>query len=122
MIKFTELKPIIDEVTDELKEIVSKMKSYSKIDVDYRAGALIDEVNAKIKQINSVYNNVYSIPEFKDLYGANSNYDYTEYVKMIKAEVARFEAIYQRIKKFETVTGYYSSNPFSNNSESEPEK
>lgn len=122
MIKFAELKDIVDEVVNQLSEIATKMKNYSKIDTDYRASALIDAINSKINQLNSVYYNVYAHPDFIDVYGANSNYDYTNYVKIIREEVVRFEGIYQKIKKFESVFGYYNNSSNFNNNGSEPEK
>ena len=108
MIKFEQLKGIIDEVTAQLNEIAKKMSEYSKIDTDYRASALIEEINKVVSQINGAYNNVFASDDFKDVYGKNSNYDFTEYVKTIREYVPKYEAIYQKIIKFESVFGFYN--------------
>ena len=107
MIKFKELRGIIDEVILQLQQIAEDMGRYSKIDTDYRARALIDDINAKTKQIDNTYKNVFAHKDFKDVYGENSNHDYTEYVKMIRAEVPKYKSIYERIIKFESVFGLY---------------
>ena len=108
MIKFNELKKYIDEIIAKLNEIKEKMSKYSKIDTDYRAGALIEEINKKIAQIKSVYTNVYASADFRDQYGENSNYDYTNYIKMLRDQVIEYEKIYKKIIKFESVFGYYN--------------
>lgn len=108
MIPFKQVKGIIDEVSRQLAEIAEKMGRYSKIDTDYRASALIEEVNSIIKQMNSTYKNVYANKDFESVYGEKSTHDYTEYVKMIRAYVPKYEAIYQKIAKFESVFGFYN--------------
>lgn len=108
MVKFEQVKGVIDEVTTKLNQIAEKMSRYSKIDTDYRARALIDEINEKVKQMNNSYNNVFAHEDFKKVYGRESGYDYSEYVKMIQDYVSQYEAIYQRIIKFESVFGYYN--------------
>ena len=107
MVKFQQLREIIDEVISQLNKIAEDMGRYSKIDTDYRARALIDEINEKTKQMNNTYKNVFAHKDFKDVYGENSNYDYTEYVQMIRAYVPKYKAIYERIVKFENVFGLY---------------
>ena len=107
MVKFQQLREIIDEVISQLNKIAEDMGRYSKIDTDYRARALIDEINEKIKQMNNTYKNVFAHKDFRDVYGENSNHDYTEYVQMIRAYVPKYKAIYERIVKFENVFGLY---------------
>ena len=50
MIKFEQVKGIIDEVSAKLNQIAEKMSKYSKIDTDYRASALIEEINTKLNK------------------------------------------------------------------------
>ena len=108
MVKFEQVKEVIDEVTEKLNEIAKKMSNYSKLDTDYRAEALIEEINKKVEQMHNTYNNVFAHEDFKKIYGKESNYDYTEYVKMIRDYVPKYEAIYNKIVKFESVFGYYN--------------
>ena len=122
MVTFKELKPIIDGVISDLENIIEKMRSYTKFDTDFRATALVEDVRAIIHQINSVYYNVYSHPEFKDVYGENANFDYTNYVKMIREYVDRYEEVYQRIKKFENINESYADKPNFFSTENEPER
>ena len=115
MIRFSEVKSYLDKTINKLNNIIEKIKKYSKYNLDHRAPALVDEIKTRINQLTSAYNNVYSNPDFSNVYGENSNYDYTEYVNMLNGDVDIFEKIYQKIIKFESVFGYY-------NQPNEPEK
>ena len=107
MIKFAQLRTEIDKVIKRMEETKTNIRSYTKFDYDHRAPALVEEIDKRINQINSVYQNVYASPAFDSQYGKSSNYDYTEYIKMITDQADEFQRICERIKKFETVTGYY---------------
>ena len=107
MIKFSQLRTEIDKVIKRMEDTKLSIRSYSKFDYDFRAPALVEEIDKTINQINNVYQNVYGSPDFINQYGKNSNHDYTEYIKMISNRADEFQKICERIKKFESVTGYY---------------
>ena len=62
MIKFSQLRTEIDKVIKRMEDTKLSIRSYSKFDYDFRAPALVEEIDKTINQINNVYQNVYSVP------------------------------------------------------------
>ena len=116
MIKFKELKPIVDEVIEKLNAITEKLKNCSNTTDEYKVIDVINQINEKIHQINSIYYNVYAHPEFKYIYGECGNFDYTDYVKLMHDCVDRYEVIFQKINKNEKTNDQNNNKQTLNNS------
>lgn len=103
MITFKRLGPIVETVIRDLKQIASDMSSYKKIKTDLRAVSLINEVNAKIREIKIAYD-TFVRDGLSNLY---ANYDFTDWVKKIQGYVDEYRSTHERIMKFEDIVEYY---------------
>jgi hypothetical protein len=94
-----DLDRIVPDVIERLEWIRRQMTKYKKIDTDFRAKTLINEIAAKITQIRKVHAAYRATPSYR-----NKNFD--NWVAMLEAYVAESHRIYEKIKAYENVKGY----------------
>ena len=111
MTTLKDLDKIVPEIISQLEQIARDMSKYKKINSDFRAKTLINEINAKIKETKKVHETYKNTPSLR-----NKNFDY--FVDSLKDYVKDCKRIYEKIKSFEDVAGYKGDNPFSENENS----
>ena len=99
MTTLQDLDRIVPDVIERLEWIRRQMTKYKKIDTDFRAKTLINEIAAKITQIRKVHDSYRAAPSYR-----NKNFD--NWVAMLEAYVAESHRIYEKIKAYESVKGY----------------
>jgi hypothetical protein len=99
MTTLADLDRIVPDVIGRLDKIRSNMSRYKKINTDFRAKTLMNEIEAKIRQIKKVHEAYRNTPSYR-----NKNFD--NWVGMQENYIAECTEIYKRIMEFEDVDGY----------------
>lgn len=99
MTTLQDLDRIVPDMIARLEQIRRNMSRYKKIDTDYRAKTLMNEINAKIVQIRKVHESYRIAPSFR-----NKNFD--RWVEMLEEYAADCQRIYEKIMEYEKVKGY----------------
>ena len=111
MTTLKDLDKIVPEIISQLEQIARDMSRYKKINTDFRAKTLINEINAKIKETKEVHETYKNTPSLR-----NKNFD--NFANSLRNYVKECKRIYEKIKSFEDVAGYKGDNPFSENENS----
>ena len=99
MIALKDLETTVPDIIDRLEHIAGQMSKYKKINTDYRAKTLINEINAKIRQIKKVHEAYKNTPSYK-------NKDFSNWVNMQEDYIKECKRIYDKIMEYESVVGY----------------
>lgn len=99
MIKLADLEYIVPDIINKLQNIASKMSKYKKINTDYRAKTLINEIAAKINQVKKVHESYKRTPSYKDK-------DFSNWVALQNNYINECEYICKKIFEYESVAGY----------------
>ena len=99
MISLTDLEHIVPDIIARLQNIASKMSKYKKINTDFRAKTLINEIAAKVNQVKKVHEAYKNTPSYK-------NKDFSNWVNMQENYIAECKRIYEKIMEYESVVGY----------------
>lgn len=99
MTTLKDLEKIIPDSIERMRTIKRNMSRYKKLDTDYRAKTLMNEIDAKINQVESVYELYKTAPSYK-----TKNFD--NYVNSLNHYVDECQRIYEKIMAYESVAGY----------------
>ncbi|MBQ8425991.1 MAG: hypothetical protein IJX17_08270 [Clostridia bacterium] len=99
MTSLQDLDTIVPDIIRRLNKIYSKLTKYKKINTDYRAKTLMNEITAKINQIKKVHEAYKNTPSYK-------NKDFTNWVNMQENYVNECNKICDKIFEYESVMGY----------------
>lgn len=99
MITLADLERIVPDIIARLNDIAGRMSKYKKINTDYRAKTLINEINAKINQVKKVHEAYKNTPSYK-------NKDFSNWVNMQENYISECKRIYDKIMEYESVAGY----------------
>lgn len=99
MTSLQDLETIVPKIIRQLKDIRGSMSKYKKINTDYRAKTLMNEIDAKINQIEKVHAAYKNTPSYK-------NKDFGNWVSRLKHYVDECRAIHDKIYEYESVMGY----------------
>ena len=99
MTTLQELENIVPDIIRRLDKIHTKLSKYKKMNTDYRAKTLMNEIEAKIRQIRKVHEAYKNTPSYK-----NKNFD--NWVKMQENYVNECNGICDKIFEYESVMGY----------------
>ena len=96
MIALKDLETTVPDIIDKLEYIARQMSKYKKINTDYRAKTLINEINAKIRQIKKVHEAYKNTPSYK-------NKDFSNWVNMQEDYIKECKQIYDKIMEYEII-------------------
>ena len=99
MITLTDLDRIVPGMIERLEYISRQMSKYKKINTDYRAKTLMNEIAAKIRQVEKVHAAYKATPSYK-------NKDFTNWVNIVENYIRECQYIYEKIMAYESVAGY----------------
>ena len=99
MISLQDLERIVPDAIERLRLIRCKMSTYKKINTDYRAKTLMNEIEAKIRQVEKVHQAYREAPSYRSK-------DFTNWVNSLEHYITECQQIYEKIKAYESVTGY----------------
>ena len=99
MTSLQDLAVLVPGFIERLEQIRRNMSRYKKIKTDYRAVTLMNEIEAKIRQIKKVHAAYLATPSYR-----NKNFD--NWVNMQEQYIKECKEIYERIMAYESVEGY----------------
>lgn len=99
MTSLQDLEIVVPDIIRRLNKIHSKLSRYKKINTDFRAKTLMNEIQAKINQIKKVHEAYKNTPSYK-----NKNFD--NWVQLQENYIQECNQICDKIYEYESVMGY----------------
>ena len=99
MTSLQDLEIVVPNLIRRLDKIHAKLSKYKKINTDFRAKTLMNEINAKINQIKKVHEAYKNTPSYKD-----KNFD--NWVHLQENYIKECNQICDKIFEYESVMGY----------------
>ena len=99
MTSLQDLERIVPDLIRRLDKIHAKLSKYKKINTDFRAKTLMNEIKAKISQIKKVHEAYKNTPSYK-------NKDFDNWVKLQENYIKECNQICDKIFEYESVMGY----------------